>query len=31
MGKIMNHLKSNYAGKIDMGFAGKIAKEILNL
>ena len=29
MGLIMNHLKSNYAGVIDMGYAGKISKELL--
>ena len=27
MGKVMNFLKTNYAGTIDMGLAGKIAKE----
>ena len=30
MGLIMNHLKSNYAGIIDMALAGKLAKELLN-
>ena len=30
MGLIMNHLKSNYAGVIDMALAGKLAKELLN-
>ena len=29
MGLIMNHLKSNYAGVIDMALAGKLAKELL--
>ena len=26
MGKLMNYLKSDYSGQIDMGLAGKIAK-----
>ena len=30
MGLIMNHLKSNYAGVIDMALAGKLAKELLS-
>ena len=30
MGLIMNHLKSNYTGVIDMALAGKLAKELLN-
>ena len=30
MGKLMNILKSEYLGAIDMGVAGKIAKSILN-
>ena len=30
MGLIMNYLKSNYAGVIDMALAGKLAKELLN-
>jgi len=30
MGKLMNILKSNYKGKIDMGLAGKIAKAKLS-
>ena len=30
MGLIMNHLKSNYAGVIDMALAGKLAKEFLS-
>ena len=30
MGLIMNHLKSNYAGVIDMTLAGKLAKELLS-
>ena len=31
MGKLMNILKNNYKGKIDMGLAGKIAKaKLLN-
>ena len=30
MGKLMNILKSEYLGTIDMGVAGKIAKSILN-
>ena len=30
MGKLMNILKSEYIGTIDMGVAGKIAKSILN-
>ena len=30
MGLIMNHLKSNYAGIVDMALAGKLAKELLN-
>ncbi len=29
MGKLMNILKSNYLGQIDMGLAGKIAKSTL--
>ena len=29
MGLVMNHLKSNYAGAIDMALAGKLAKELL--
>ena len=29
MGKVMNIIKSDYQGKIDMGVAGKIAKSIL--
>ena len=29
MGKLMNIIKSNYVGKIDMGAAGKIAKKNL--
>ena len=27
---IMNYLKNNYAGSVDMAFAGKLAKELLN-
>jgi len=30
MGKIMGYLKSNHEGGIDMGIAGKIAKDLLN-
>ena len=30
MGTIMNYLKNNYAGSVDMTFAGKLAKELLN-
>ena len=30
MGKIMNFLKINYAGTLDMSIAGKIAKDFLN-
>jgi len=30
MGLIMNHLKSNYTGVIDMALAGKLAKELLS-
>ena len=30
MGTIMNYLKNNYAGSVDMAFAGKLAKELLN-
>ena len=29
MGNIMSFLKNNYAGKIDMGLAGKIAKNMI--
>ena len=29
MGKLMNIIKSNYLGEIDMGVAGKIAKDSL--
>ena len=29
MGKVMNYLKSNYAGSVDMSLAGKIAKNFL--
>ena len=29
MGNLMNILKSNYLGQIDMGVAGKIAKSSL--
>ena len=28
-GKVMNFLKSNYSGSIDMGIAGKISKKLL--
>ena len=31
MGKLMNCLKTNYSGKIDMGLAGKIAKLKLSI
>ena len=30
MGQVMAFIKKDYAGSIDMGLAGKIAKEILN-
>ena len=30
MGKLMNILKNDYSGKIDMGLAGKIAKSTLS-
>ena len=30
MGKVMNYLKSNYTGSVEMGLAGKLAKELLN-
>ena len=30
MGALMNNLKSEYAGSVDMAMAGKIAKLILN-
>ena len=30
MGLIMSHLKSNYAGVIDMALAGKLAKKLLS-
>ena len=30
MGLIMNHLKSNYAGVIDMALAGKLTKDLLS-
>ena len=30
MGLIMNYLKSNYAGVLDMALAGKLAKELLS-
>ena len=30
MGKLMNLLKSEYSGEIDMGMAGKIAKSKLS-
>ena len=29
MGTIMNYLKNNYPGKVDMALAGKLAKELL--
>ena len=31
MGKVMNYLKSNYTGSVEMGLAGKLAKELLNI
>ena len=31
MGAIMNFLKSKYSGSVDMGLAGKIAKDLLNI
>ena len=31
MGKLMNYLKTDYSGKIDMGLAGKIAKLKLSI
>ena len=31
MGKIMEYLKLNYSGSVDLGLSGKIAKNILNL
>tara|TARA_B100000686_G_C16686427_1_gene915064 strand:+ start:792 stop:1253 length:462 start_codon:yes stop_codon:yes gene_type:complete len=30
MGKLMNNLKTNYSGSVDMSLAGKIAKDLLN-
>ena len=31
MGKVMNYLKSNYTGSVEMSLAGKLAKELLNI
>jgi len=31
MGKVMNYLKSNYTGSVEMRLAGKLAKELLNI
>ena len=31
MGEVMNYLKSNYAGSVDMSLAGKLAKELFNI
>ena len=31
MGAIMGFLKSKYSGSVDMGLAGKIAKELLSI
>ena len=30
MGTIMNYLKNNYTGSVDMALAGKLAKELLS-